>query len=272
MAYLDTEDGAKIFYKDWGHGRPIVFLHGWPLTADMWDNQMMVFGQAGMRVVAPDRRGFGRSSQHWEHNTNERFADDLAALIDHLGLENIVLVGHSMAGGDICKYVASRGCAKLSRIVMLGTVPPLMLQTAHNPDGIPMSIFDEMRDGVMTMRSGFMQATAKQFFGFNRLTHKTDQGLLDSFWLQAMMAGVKPTYDCIKQFAEVDFTADLKKFSVPTLFIHGDDDQMVPLKTASAPAAKLVPGAQLKIYPGGSHAISLTEATKFNQDLMNFIG
>ncbi len=272
MPYLDTDDGARIFYKDWGHGRPIVFLHGWPLTADMWDNQMMVFGQAGFRVIAHDRRGFGRSSQHWADNTNERFGADLAALIEQLDLQDVVLVGHSMAGGDICKYVAAQGCARLSRIVMLGTVPPLMLKTDANPDGIPMSKFDEMRDGVMTIRSDFMQATAKQFFGFNRLTHKTSQGLLDSFWRQAMMAGVKPTYDCIKQFAEVDFTADLKKFSVPTLFIHGDDDQMVPLATASAAASKLVPGATLTVYPGGSHAISLTEATKFNQDVMDFIG
>lgn len=271
MTYFTAADGTEIYYKDWSQGQPIVFLHGWPLSADMWDNQMLEFGAKGYRVVAHDRRGFGRSGQNWEGNTNEQFADDLAELIGKLGLENVVLVGHSMAGGDICRYVSRHGCGKLAKIVMAGTVPPLMLKTDANPDGAPQSQFDEMRKNLAAIRADFFATIAKQFFGFNRLTHKTSQGLLDSFWRQAMMAGIKPAYDCIHEFAEVDFTEDLKKFSVPTLFVHGDDDQMVPAGAASEKAAKLVPNAELKLYAGGSHAITMTQEHQFNRDVLEFI-
>ncbi len=271
MAKLTMQDGTEIFYKDWGSGPPILFSHGWPLSSDMWDNQMMVFGQQGFRVIAHDRRGFGRSGQNWDGNTNERFADDLAALIDHLGLTGVVLVAHSMAGGEACKYVARHGCGKLSKLVMVGAVPPLLLKTEANPDGVPAAMFEQIKTGVQTNRAAFFNTLPKMFYGFNRLLHKTDEPLEHQFWLQAMMAGVKPTYDCVGQFAEVDFTEDLKKITVPTLFIHGDDDQMVPLQATSARAAKLVPQATLKIYNGGAHGIPLTQAQQFNDELLGFI-
>ena len=271
MAKLTMKDGTEIFYKDWGTGPAILFSHGWPLSSDMWDNQMMVFGQRGHRVIAHDRRGFGRSGQNWSGNTNEQFGDDIAELIEQLNLSNVVLVGHSMAGGEICKYVSRHGCEKLSKIVMLSTVPPLLLQSETNPDGVPQSMFDQMRDNVMKDRAGFFTEMPPMFFGFNRLLHKSSQPMLHSFWAQAMRAGVKPTYDCIAQFSQVDFSEDLKKITVPTLFIHGDDDQIVPLKISAEKAVKLVPNATLKVYSGGGHAISLVQAEQFNEDLAAFL-
>jgi non-heme chloroperoxidase len=273
MTKFTVKDGTEIFYKDWGakSGQPILFSHGWPLSADMWDNQMMTFGARGFHVVAYDRRGFGRSGQNWDGNTNEQFADDIAELIAHLDLNNVVLVGHSMAGGDLAKYVSRHGTSRLSKIVLLGAVAPLLLQTEQNPEGAPMSLFDEMRHSIVTNRAAFFQTMPKQFFGFNRLTHKTDDGLMHAFWHQAMMAGVKPTYDCVAQFSEIDLSEDLKKFDVPTLIIHGDDDQVVPLAATGQKAAKLIPNAELKIYSGGSHAISLLQADQFNSDLLTFI-
>ncbi len=271
MPKLKLSDSAEIYYKDWGQGQPVFFSHGWPLSADAWDNQMMVFGRAGFRVIAHDRRGFGRSSQTWDNNTNERYADDLEELFQKLDLQNIVLIGHSMAGGEICRYVAQHGCTRLSKIVMAATVPPIMLQSGVNPKGVPMAMLDEIRQHIQADRADFFQTFSKMFFGFNRLTHKTQQGMLDSFWRQAMMAGIKPTYDGVAQFAEVDFTDDLRKISVPTLFIHGDDDQTVPLAASSEKAVQLVPGAVLRVYSGAPHALTLTHAEQFNTDVLAFI-
>ncbi len=271
MAKFTVKDGTEIFYKDWGAGPPILFSHGWPLSSDMWDTQMMVFGQQGYRVVAPDRRGFGRSGQNWDGNTNEQFADDIAELIAHLGLTGVTLVAHSMAGGEACKYVARHGNEKLARLVMVGTVPPLMLKTEANPDGAPKSMFDEMRANVVKNRAEMLTTVAPVFFGFNKLLNKSSHPLEHTFFQQGMLVGIKPTYDCIAQFAEVDFTEDLKKITVPTLFIHGDADQIVPLKDSSAKAVKLVPNGRLEVISGGSHAVPLTEAEAFNEKLLAFI-
>jgi len=271
MPKLTVKDGTEIFYKDWGSGQPIIFAHGWPLTADMWDNQMMFFGAQGFRVIAYDRRGFGRSSQNWDGNTYENSADDLAQLIEHLNLEKVVLVGHSMSGGEFATYVTRHGTSRLAAIVTSGGNLPQILKTEANPNGFPIEQFDGMREAILENRSGFLKTMPKTPFGFNKLTHKTDEGWMDSFWAQGMMAGVKPMYDFIAQFSERDFTEDLKNFDVPTLIIHGDDDQGTPIAATAERAAQLIPTATLKVYKNASHMIPVLNAPQFNADLLAFI-
>jgi non-heme chloroperoxidase len=273
MPYLTSHDGTDIFYKDWGakSGQPIIFAHGWPLTADMWDNQMMFFGSRGYRAIAFDRRGFGRSSQNWDGNTYENSAGDLAALIDHLNLENVVLVGHSMSGGEFATYATRHGTSKLAAIVTSGGNLPQILQTDGNPHGFPIGDFDEMREGLLTNRAAFFKTMPKTPFNFNKLTHKTDDALLHHFWTQSMAAGIKPAYDFIAQFSERDFTPDLKNMTVPTLLIHGSDDQGTPIDATAKRAAAMIPNATLIIYQGASHMIPLLNSDRFNQDILEFI-
>jgi len=271
MPMLTVEDGAEIFYQDWGSGQPVVFLHGWPLTADMWDNQMMFFGRHGFRVIAPDRRGFGRSSQLWDGNDYDHSADDLAALLAHLDLSHVVLVSHSMGGGEIARFVTRHGTARLAKIATIAANLPQIMRTEANPDGFPKEQFDDMRAEVLANRAAFLKSMPKTPFGFNRLTAKTDEGLMESFWRQGMMAGIKPMHDFIAEFSETDFTEEVKKINVPMLIIHGDADQGTPIKATALRAATLIPGAILHVYEGGTHMIPLQEAEKLNADLLAFI-
>jgi non-heme chloroperoxidase len=273
MAFLKVADGTEIFYRDWGAptGQPIVFAHGWPLTADMWDGQMMFFGGRGYRVIAFDRRGFGRSSQNWDGNTYENSADDLAALINHLKLDRVVLVGHSMAGGEFATYATRHGTAKLAAIITSGANLPQIVKSDTNPNGFPIENFNDMREGLLANRAAFFKTMPKTPFNFNKLTHKTDDGMLHSFWTQAMMAGIKPAYDFIAQFSERDFTGDIKAIQTPTLIIHGDADQGTPIDATAKRAAKLMPNATLHIYAGASHMIPLLNAEQFNADILEFI-
>ncbi|WP_413558112.1 alpha/beta fold hydrolase [Bdellovibrio sp. HCB209] len=271
-AHFTVSDGTKIFYKDWGQGQPVLFSHGWPLTADAWDGQMLTLLNEGYRVIAHDRRGHGRSSQTAEGNTMDQYADDLAELIDHLDLQNLILVGHSTGGGEVARYIGRHGTTRVAKAVLVGAVPPLMLKTPQNPEGLPIEVFDDIRKAVADNRSEFFRELPKKFYGFNRMMNKTSQGIIDSFWLQGMMGGIKPLYDCIKQFSETDFTEDLKKIDVPTLLIHGTDDQIVPIIPASLESAKLIPNVTLKVYEGSSHGLAQVEADKFNTDLLEFFG
>ena len=271
MSTITTSDGTQIFYKDWGSRRPVVFSHGWPLCADAWDAQMMFLGTRGHRVVAHDRRGHGRSSQTWHGNDMNTYADDLAELIETLDLRDAVLVGHSTGGGEVARYIGRHGTARIAKVVLLGAVPPLMLKTAANPAGTPIEVFDGIRAGVLADRSQFFKDLTLPFYGYNRTGAKISEGVRDSFWLQGMQAGIKPAFDCIEQFSETDFTADLKKFDVPTLIAHGDDDQIVPIGASAMLSAKLVPQATLKIYPGAPHGLAQTRADEFNADLLAFI-
>jgi non-heme chloroperoxidase len=273
MAFLKVADGTEIFYRDWGapSGRPIIFAHGWPLTADMWDGQMMFFGSRGYRVIAYDRRGFGRSSQNWDGNTYENSADDLAALIKYLKLERVVLVGHSMAGGEFATYATRHGTEKLSAIITSGANLPQILKTEANPNGFEKANFDDMREGLLTNRAAFFRTMPKTPFNFNKLTHKTDEALLHSFWAQSMMGGIKPEYDFIAQFSERDFSEDIKAIQTPTLVIHGDADQGTPIEATAKRAVKMMPHATLHIYAGASHMIPLLNAEQFNADILEFI-
>jgi non-heme chloroperoxidase len=271
MSTFTTRDGTEIFYKDWGTGQPVVFSHGWPLNADAWDAQMVFLGERGNRVIAHDRRGHGRSSQTWNGNDMDTYADDLAGLIDMLDLRDIVLVGHSTGGGEVARYIGRHGTGRVAKVVLLGAVPPLMLQTAANPGGLPLAAFDKIRAGVRTNRSQFFQDLAIPFYGYNREGAKLSQGVIDAFWHQGMQGGIKGELDCIKQFSETDFTEDLREFDVPTLIVHGDDDQIVPIATSSLRTAKLVKGATLKVYKGAPHGLATTRADEFNADLITFI-
>jgi non-heme chloroperoxidase len=271
-AHFTVSDGTKIFYKDWGKGQPVLFSHGWPLTADAWEGQMLALLNEGYRVIAHDRRGHGRSSQTWEGNHMDQYADDLAELIDYLDLHDLILVGHSTGGGEVARYLGRHGTTRVAKAVLVGAVPPLMLKTPQNPEGLPREIFDDIRKGVADNRSQFFQDLSKKFYGFNRMTNKTVQGTCDSFWLQGMMGGIKAEYDCIEQFSETDFTEDLKKMDIPTLLIHGSDDQIVPIIASSIESAKLLPNAELKVYDSAPHGLAQTHAEKFNADLLEFIG
>ncbi|MDB5539739.1 MAG: prolyl oligopeptidase family protein [Devosia sp.] len=271
MSTFQVKDGTMIAYKDWGSGRPILFSHGWPLSGDAWAPQMLYFGSRGYRVIAHDRRGHGRSGQTWDGNTMEQFADDLAELIEALDLRDVILVGHSMAGGEVCRYVSRHGTGRIGRIVLAGAVPPLMLKTPANPEGVPMEVFDGIRQGLAGDRSQFFKDLSMSFYGFNKPGAKVSEGRRETFWSLGMMGGIKPEYDCVREFSEVDFTEDLKKFDKPTLFIHGDADQIVPIATSALKAAKIVKGAELKVYPGAGHGLTETEADKFNADLLAFI-
>jgi non-heme chloroperoxidase len=271
MGTITTKDGTKIFYKDWGSGQTILFSHGWPLSADAWDGQMLFFGQQGYRVIAHDRRSHGRSDQTWDGNHMDQYADDLAELIEMLDLRDIVMIGHSTGGGEVVHYIGRHGSARVAKVVLVGAVPPLMLKTESNPEGTPMAVFDGIRQNTAGDRSQFFKDLTIPFYGFNRNGAKVNEGLRESFWLQGMMGGIKGEYDCVREFSEVDYTEDLKKIGKPTLIIHGNDDQIVPIKASAEKAAKIVEGAQLKVYPGGSHGLAQIEADKFNADVLAFI-
>ncbi|MCW5773263.1 MAG: alpha/beta hydrolase [Rhodospirillaceae bacterium] len=270
MPTIKTEDGTEIFFKEGGKGQPMVFSHGWPLTADAWDPQFVFFGERGFRTVAHDRRSHGRSSQTWDGNHMDQYADDLAAVIEHLDLKDIILVGHSTGGGEITRYMGRHGTKRVAKAVLVGAVPPLMLKTAANPGGLPLEVFDGIRKGTFEDRSQFYKDLTLPFYGYNRAGAKVSEGVRDSFWLQGMMGGLKGQLDCIKQFSETDFTDDLKKIDVPVLLIHGDDDQIVPIDAAARIAVKLLKQGTLTVYPGAPHGLSQTEMARFNADLLAF--
>jgi non-heme chloroperoxidase len=272
MSTITTKDGTSIYYKDWGSGQPIVFSHGWPLSSDSWESQMVFLASHGYRCVAHDRRGHGRSSQPWDGNDMDTYADDLARLVDTLDLKNAVLVGFSAGGGEVARYVGRHGSKRLAKVALVSSVPPLMLKTVANPGGLASEVFDAIRAGSLADRSNFYQELASgPFFGFNRPGAKVSQGMIDWFWLQGMQAGHKNTLDCIKAFSETDFTEDLKKFDVPTLIIHGDDDQVVPIEASALRASKLVKNAKLVVYPGAPHGLTETHKEKLNTDLLTFL-
>jgi non-heme chloroperoxidase len=271
MGSITTKDGTSIFYKDWGSGQPVVFSHGWPLTADAWEDQMVFLASHGYRCIAHDRRGHGRSSQPWTGNDMDTYADDLAELTAKLDLKNAIHIGHSTGGGEVARYIGRHGTSRVAKAVLVGAVPPLMLKTDANPDGLPISVFDGIRSAVTADRSAFFKELAMPFYGFNRPGAKVSQGAVDFFWLQGMMGGLKSELDCIKQFSETDFTEDLKKFDKPTLIVHGDDDQIVPIGASAMLSAKLVKGARLEIYKGGPHGLATTMKDRLNADLLAFI-
>jgi non-heme chloroperoxidase len=269
---VGNEHSASInlYYKDWGSGQPVVFSHGWPLCADAWEDQMVFLGARGFRCIAHDRRGHGRSSQPWNGNDMDTYADDLAKLVEALDLKNVIHVGHSTGGGEVARYICRHGTKRVAKAVLIGSVTPLMLKTAANPGGLPLEAFDQIRAGVLADRSQFFKDLATTFYGANRPNAKVSQGLRDSFWLQGMQTGFKGVIDCIKAFSETDFTKDLEKFDVPTLILHGDDDQIVPIGTSALLSAKIVKGATLKIYPGAPHGICSTLKDQVNEDLLAF--
>jgi non-heme chloroperoxidase len=262
---------AEIYYKDWGTGQPVVFSHGWPLNADAWDDQLVAVAANGYRAIAYDWRGFGRSSQTWTGNDMDTYADDIAALIEALDLRDVVLVGHSTGGGEVTRYIGRHGTARVAKAVLVGAIPPLMLKTEANPGGLPIEVFDQLRAGLAADRSQFYKDLSAPFYGANRPGSTVSQGVRDMFWLWSMQAGLKGAYDCIKVFSETDLTEDLKKFDVPTLIIHGDDDQIVPFADSAPLSAKLVPGAMLKVYPGAPHGLTTTLKEQFNADLLAFL-
>ena len=273
MSTVTASDGTTIFYKDWGSGRPVVFSHGWPLNADAWDDQSLLVASNGFRAIAHDRRGHGRSSQPWAGNEMDTYADDLAQLIDTLDLHDAILVGHSTGGGEVARYIGRHGTSRLAKAVLLGAVPPLMLKTEANPGGLPIDAFDAMRTGVAGDRSQFYKDLSGPFYGANRPGSTVSQGVRDAFWLWSMQVGLKGAYDCIKAFSETNFTEDLKRFDVPTLIAHGDDDQIVPIGASALLSSKLVKGSTLKVYPGAPHGLSAIGPFKdeFNADLLAFI-
>jgi len=271
MSTITTKDGTEIYYKDWGEGQPIVFSHGWPLSADDWDGQMLFFGQQGYRVIAHDRRGHGRSTQTWDGNEMDTYADDLATLTEKLDLKNAIHVGHSTGGGEVARYIGRHGTNRVAMAVLISAVPPLMLKTENNPGGLPVSVFDELRAQLAANRPEFYKDITLPFYGYNRPGAKISEGIMEHWWLQGMMGGMKPHYDCIKAFSETDFTEDLKKIDVPTLIMHGDDDQIVPIGAAGLMSAKIVKNATLKVYPGFPHGMPTTNADQINADLLAFM-
>jgi non-heme chloroperoxidase len=266
-----TKDGTEIYYKDWGKGPVVTFSHGWPLSSDAWDGQMLFLVQNGFRVVAHDRRGHGRSSQASSGNDMDGYADDLAAVIEALDLKDATLVGHSTGGGEVVRYIGRHGTKRVAKAVLIAAVPPIMLKTAANPEGLPMEVFDNMRSSLTKDRSQFYKDLAKQFYGANRPGAKVSQGVLDQFWLWSMQSGLKNAYESIKAFSETDFTEDLKKIDVPTLVMHGEDDQIVPVKDAAVKSARLIKGAKEIYYPGAPHGLTATLQDQVNADLLAFL-
>jgi len=272
MSKIKVKDGTKIYYKDWGTGQPVVFSHGWPLNSDSWEAQMMFLASKGYRCIAHDRRGHGRSCQSWTGNDMDTYADDLSELMEALDLKDAVLIGFSAGGGEIARYIGRYGTKRVAKAGLISSVPPLMLKTADNPGGLPIEVFDGIRLGSITDRSQlYLDLASGPFFGGNRPGAKVSQGIINSFWHQGMHAGHKNAFDCIKAFSETDFTEDLKKFDVPTLIIHGDDDQIVPIGAAALLSSKLVKNATLKIYKGGPHGITDTHKDQLNADLLEFL-
>ena len=272
MNWLTTKDGTRIYFKDWGSGPPVVFSHGWPLTADAWEAQMFFLASNGYRCIAHDRRGHGRSSQPWNGNEMDTYADDLAELFEALDLEGAAMIGHSTGGGEVARFIGRHGTRRVSKAVLMGAVPPIMVKTPANPGGLPMEVFDGFRKAYLADRSQFfLEVASGPFFNFNRPGAKPSQGLINSWWRQGMMSGHKNAYDCIKAFSETDFTADLTKFNVPTLIVHGDDDQIVPIDAAGRASAKLVPHATLKVFAGAPHGLTDTHKEQLNAELLAFL-
>jgi non-heme chloroperoxidase len=271
MSTITTEEGTQIYYKDWGTGQPVVFSHGWPLNADAWESQMVYLASNGYRVIGHDRRGHGRSSQPSGGNEMDTYADDLAELIEALDLRDAVMIGHSTGGGEVTRYIGRHGTSRVAKAVLMSAVPPLMLKTEANPDGLPIEAFDEIRAGVAADRSQFFKDLTVPFYGANRPGAEVSQGVRDAFWFQGMQGGLKNELECIKAFSETDFTEDLKKFDVPTLIIHGDDDQIVPIVASALASSRLVKDATLKIYEGAPHGLADTHKDQLNADLLAFL-
>src|SRR6478672_2229588 len=271
MSTITTQDGTQIYYKDWGTGQPVVFSHGWPLSADAFEDQMFYLTSNGYRCIAHDRRGHGRSSQPWNGNDLDTYADDLATLVETLDLKNAIHVGHSTGGGEVARYIGRHGTTRVAKAVLVAAITPLMSKTSANPGGLPIEAFDQIRAGVFADRSQFFKDLSGPFYGANRPDARVSLGLRDAFWRQGMQAGLKGAYDCIKVFSETDLTEDLKKFDVPTLIVHGDDDQIVPIADSALLSSKIVKGAILKVYPGAPHGMCSTNKEQFNTQLLEFI-